>query len=114
MQECFRKYPEIYGAELSDDELAEDSVDGAAQPPVPEEYQVAREDVQAPASEESTPRENSVSSAKAVDNPIPAKWEDATAANDEVAKAEKDAERESKPEEKDSKKDSKPEGEKKE
>ncbi|POR31365.1 Intermembrane space import and assembly protein 40 [Tolypocladium paradoxum] len=106
MQECFRKYPEIYGAELSDDELAEDGVDGAGQAPA-EEYQVARDE--APAAKE-TPEAHNSSGVTPVENPIPTKWEDATAANDEAAQAE-DTEKESKPEEKDTK-ESKPEGEK--
>ncbi|KAM4066178.1 CHCH domain-containing protein [Hirsutella rhossiliensis] len=32
MQECFRKYPDIYGAELADDEQSEEIDDGAKQP----------------------------------------------------------------------------------
>ncbi|PNY24980.1 Intermembrane space import and assembly protein 40 [Tolypocladium capitatum] len=109
MQECFRKYPEIYGAELSDDELAEEGIDGAGQPSAAEGHQVAREDAQAPAVKEIAPETHNSSGVKPVENPIPTKREDAAAA-DEVDRP-KDTEKEPKPEETDTK-ESKPEGEK--
>ena len=123
MQVCFRKYPEIYGAELSDDELAEDAVDGAGQAPTPEEYQVLRDEAQVSAAKEGTPDATLPSDVTPVESSIPAKWEDATAANDEVANKDtekeskpevKDVKEELKPEEKDAKKESRPEGEKSE
>lgn len=107
MQECFRQYPDIYGAELSAEEEAAEGLDAqsaaqkvddaaaTATAPVQndeESYQKIRED-----STPSSTVELSQSSTKAHEEneAAPAKWSDATAANDEVNRQKpKDAKRE--------------------
>lgn len=54
MQECFRKYPEIYGAELAD---SEDEEYAPANPDEPTEQQVLREEHQQVAEKQQTPTE---------------------------------------------------------
>lgn len=104
MQECFRQYPEIYGAELSDE--GEEGTEGAAAPegvaspegspdalpsnadsePASTEYQKLRE--QAPPAtssvSDSKPETDNVPGSTPANGQVPAKWEDATAANHEV------------------------------
>jgi len=105
MQECFRQYPEIYGAELADEEeaAAQDALDG--EPPVAE-YQKAREDspsinAAVGAAEHKLETDN-LPGATPANGEVPAKWEDATEANvKEVAKPkEKQDEKEDKTEKK--------------
>ncbi|KAK3192648.1 Oxidoreductase [Lecanicillium sp. MT-2017a] len=99
MQECFRQYPEIYGAELADDE-ADDEIGQAAldaskeeqQAPVaptgepeivPPETEVAQKEQGKPANVPAEPTE-----AKPESESKGPKWEDATAANVEVKEEE--------------------------
>lgn len=99
MQECFRQYPEIYGAELADDE-ADDEIGQAAldapkeeqQAPVaptgepeivPPETEVAQKEQGKPANVPTEPTE-----AKPESESKGPKWEDATAANVEVKEEE--------------------------
>jgi mitochondrial intermembrane space import and assembly protein 40 len=108
MQECFRQYPEIYGAELSDEEDA--VADNSAEPipatettPAPaapasasapdtttEDYQKLREpspSTSALLSNIGDSQPEPIPSREASDN-IPAKWDDATGANDQVRERE--------------------------
>ncbi|KAI9172617.1 mitochondrial intermembrane space import and assembly protein [Paramyrothecium foliicola] len=99
MQECFRKYPEIYGGELTDDD---DETD-APEVGIAEDHQTLRENLSESAAnvaEEEKPFvEKAASDAfpppKPESTEIPQKWDDATAANEEVK-----AEEEQKPQEK--------------
>ncbi|KAJ6440595.1 mitochondrial intermembrane space import and assembly protein [Purpureocillium lavendulum] len=115
MQECFRKYPEIYGSELTDDPADEEA--GSA-PPAEGDAQTLRDQVAEPATKApesdshpapapKAPESDSrpAPAVKAVDDPAPV-WEDARAANGAVEK--KHAEEAAKTDE------AKPEGEKKE
>lgn len=121
MQECFRKYPDIYGAELADDEASQEAEDGAQQPPAPENQAASqaetRQETRAPRDEEQPkqPHDTDVQalrdevavikaeapnfpSAKSTEGTAPARWADATDANEEVEKAgQKDAEKEASP-----------------
>ena len=105
MQECFRQYPEIYGAELADEEeaAAQDSPDAPAaqtsnEPPVSEQQQT-RDEQPAISVEghESKLEADTAPEAIRVNQEAPKKWEDASAANDKVedkkdeTKAEKEA-----------------------
>ncbi|TQS33755.1 hypothetical protein Golomagni_05889 [Golovinomyces magnicellulatus] len=106
MQECFRKYPEIYGAELEGDETDENgapvmgdehpdpsgpaaSVDEPVTPPT-ESKKVAEPETQ-PKAESAPAPAAAAAPAKAETKPEPTgpKWEDATAANTEVDTEEK-------------------------
>ena len=84
MQECFRQYPEIYGAELADEEeaAAQDALEG--EPPIAE-YQKAREDAPsvsaATGSAEHKLETSNLPSATPANGEVPTKWEDATEAN---------------------------------
>lgn len=81
MQDCFKQYPEIYGAELTDD----------AEEPADDLHQVAREETQEePASiapkDISPEGDNLVSVKPAEENGVPKAWEDATDADKKDAK----------------------------
>lgn len=67
MQDCFRKYPEIYGAELADDEAAEN---GSAPAPAAEGTP-AKEDAEVPAAASPVAKDETPSD-------IPASASDAT------------------------------------
>lgn len=110
MQECFRQYPEIYGAELSDD--AEEGGEDAASPEGSPEPLPNNSDNEPPAMDHQQLRENAPSAgstitdskletdnlpgATSVDGQVPTKWEDATAANREVDNKEETKKEESK------------------
>ncbi len=115
MQECFRQYPEIYGAELADDE-ADDEI-GEAALAAPKEQQQAPEQSDAPAPTGGAevvnpPKAEVAQKAEAEPAPVPEepseaesepkgpKWEDATAANVEVKEEESKAKAEEKKEKK--------------
>jgi intermembrane space import and assembly protein 40 len=108
MQECFRQYPEIYGAELSDEEdaAAEDSFEpipateaipapaapasASAPDTTSEDHQKLREpspSTSALLSNIGDSQHDPIPSREASDN-IPAKWDDATGANDQVRERE--------------------------
>jgi intermembrane space import and assembly protein 40 len=92
MQECFRKYPEIYGGELiDDDENAE--APGVA---IEDDHQVLKEGL--PESPAGVAEHKAASDALPEPKPeptdIPQKWDDATAANKEVEKQEKQEKKE--------------------
>lgn len=100
MQECFRKYPEIYGAELADDEDAEpDFGEDAPEPtdaaaPAVEKVAEPESTTAAPVADDKTPEPEAKiqietkSEPKAVEAEVKTsektgpKWEDATGAND--------------------------------
>ena len=46
MQECFRQYPEVYGAELADEEDAAAAVEGEGAAPAPEDGAIAKQAVE--------------------------------------------------------------------
>ncbi|KAG9258760.1 intermembrane space import and assembly protein 40 [Emericellopsis atlantica] len=96
MQECFRQYPEIYGAELADDEEADTEgaaaaspeASTAAQPKAPadatEDQQQLRSDVPASAHVEESEKKLESAHTTGVDvadSQAPPPWEDATDAN---------------------------------
>lgn len=118
MQECFKKYPEIYAAELSDDEADEgnDSPDVSGEADIPAHEvpadsqtlrannvaaelpadeteakpQALREDHRAESSMESGQESHGmVERNEATGAKAPKAWEDATDANTQVAKDEK-------------------------
>lgn len=101
MQECFREYPEIYGAELSDEsEEGAEGVESAASPegspealpnntdskPPSMDHQQLREHAPANSSSvaDSKLETDNIPSAVPANGQVSAKWEDATAANLEV------------------------------
>lgn len=102
MQECFRKYPDIYGAELADDEQPEQAEAEGKQPSAPEapaprdegrptqphetEIQALRGDVAVGESEAP-----GLSRAKSAESSAPARWADATDANEQVEKPDEKA-----------------------
>jgi intermembrane space import and assembly protein 40 len=108
MQDCFRQYPEIYGAELSDEaEEAAEGVEAAAaaspegspeplpnnadnEPPVTD-HQALREEAPATISGQTNAKleTDNLPGAASVNGQVPSKWEDATAANLEVEKEDK-------------------------
>jgi intermembrane space import and assembly protein 40 len=114
MQECFRQYPEIYGGELTDDDDDAEAPEAPAAPaasveddqkvlkdsgaaqstpaaqesaPVEEDHQVLKHNIE---SQSPAAAEKRISDALPVPKPeptpseIPQKWDDATAANEEV------------------------------
>ncbi|GJN76392.1 mitochondrial intermembrane space import and assembly protein [Purpureocillium lilacinum] len=115
MQECFRKYPEIYGSELTDDPADEEA--GSAQPEG--DVQALREahpesaaqETKAPEPATKAPESDThaAPAVEAVDDPAPV-WEDARAANDFVEKKHE----EQAPKKEEAKEEAKPEAEKKE
>ncbi|KAK2606019.1 Oxidoreductase [Conoideocrella luteorostrata] len=86
MQECFREYPDIYGAELSDDEAGEDP--NAEIPQVPSDEPVA------PAT-----KDNALDTSKSTDikpeaeESVPKEWKDATDVTDKDLKEEQPAQK---------------------
>lgn len=114
MQDCFREHPDVYGAELADDEEAEAnaaateaqaatdaetlSAPAEAKTGQPEthgdaERQQLRDAVPASAAEKKEGAASKMSNATSVtaaeaSDPFPTKWDDATAANDKVNKEE--------------------------
>lgn len=107
MQECFRKYPEIYGAELADEEDAEpdfgeetpESAGAAAPAAAAEKVAEPESTPAAPAAEIETPKTETKIQIEPDSKPEPAetvvkahaapektgpKWEDATTANDAI------------------------------
>lgn len=96
MQECFRQYPEIYGAELADEEEASQESDAEAPST---DYQKLREDAPTTTSAAKSATDatdaqveaESLPSAKAANGEVPAQWEDATGANAEVEEPKKEA-----------------------
>ena len=101
MQECFREYPEIYAAELSDEEdgeqpAPETSAEGAdkqapAPEPTVEESSDAKAETKAEreSGEKPKPVLEEVKQAEPAfkeQTPIPKAWEDATDANEKADK----------------------------
>ena len=111
MQECFRKYPEIYGAELADEEDAADAGQGNPDAPDTQADTQASSKAPNPEDQQSPPQEPPTTPAAANDNKsetvtpvkpdtplnadtpvnaapvsdaIPTKWDDATEANEKV------------------------------
>ncbi|KFH43151.1 Mitochondrial intermembrane space import and assembly protein-like protein [Hapsidospora chrysogenum ATCC 11550] len=111
MQECFRKYPEIYGAELADEEDAAEAGQGNPDAPDTQADTQASSKVPNPEDQQSSPQEPPTTPAAANDNKsetvtpvkpdtplnadtpvnaapvsdaIPTKWDDATEANEKV------------------------------
>src|SRR5687768_346909 len=99
MQGCFRQYPEIYGAELGDEEDVEGEGQGeaaAASPAANADAPVTQDATSEPASAElqglreqtpgaapsNKPETNNLPGAAPANGKVPTKWEDATAAND--------------------------------
>lgn len=100
MQDCFRQYPEIYGAELADEaeaEAAQESPDAPAAQTSNEtpavEYQKLRDEPPAASigASENKPEAYNLPGAVPANDAVPAKWEDATAANKEVEVKKDDA-----------------------
>lgn len=95
MQECFKKYPDIYGSELADDD-AEEEADAALgnEPPIAD---IQKDTAAAPAAatvavQQPKPEVSNVKSTVEETKPVgppAAAWEDATAANQEVLEEEK-------------------------
>ncbi|KAG8419569.1 Oxidoreductase [Metarhizium acridum] len=82
MQECFKKYPDIYGAELSDD--GEEAADDLHQSPRDEPQESP-----AIAIEDNRPETDNLPGVKPLENNgVPKKWEDATDADKKDAKLE--------------------------
>jgi intermembrane space import and assembly protein 40 len=110
MQECFRKYPEIYGAELADDEEAEAEAAVAAATASPERSAAAQpksaidaaEDKQQPQAKspistqveqsEKKPGAETTPAAAVADSQVAPPWEDATDANNDPKAEETPAE----------------------
>lgn len=92
MQECFRRYPDIYGAELTDDEGGEDGAPGGDG--------ASREEGASNSSSSSRidPLETgeSKSARPVADNGVPKQWEDATDADSKDAQEEQPGKLESK------------------
>ncbi|QPG96688.1 hypothetical protein C2857_005001 [Epichloe festucae Fl1] len=90
MQECFRRYPDIYGAELTDDEGGEDGA--------PEGDGASREEDASNSSSKIDPLETqeSKSARPVADNGVPKQWEDATDADRKDAQEEQPGKLESK------------------
>lgn len=100
MQDCFRQHPDVYGAELAEDDAAEEAAEQHAEQhavktavnpdadaaPVVEETdrQQLRDSI--PGSTHNNAEAPSETTSQSVDesDPFPAKWDDATAANDAV------------------------------
>lgn len=83
MQDCFKKYPDIYGAELSDD--GEEAADDLQEAPRGE----PQESLAATATKDNSPETNNLPGVKPLENNgVPKKWEDATDADKEDAKLE--------------------------
>jgi intermembrane space import and assembly protein 40 len=84
MQDCFRQYPDIYGAELSDDG-EEDAADDLHQVPRDEP-----QDAPAPvAAKDNRPETENLPGVKSVeDSAVPKQWEDATDADKKDAQVE--------------------------
>ncbi|KAH0600861.1 hypothetical protein MHUMG1_01860 [Metarhizium humberi] len=83
MQDCFKKYPDIYGAELSDD--GEEAADDLQEAPRGE----PQESLAAIATKDSSPETDNLPGVKPLENNgVPKKWEDATDADKEDAKLE--------------------------
>lgn len=84
MQECFREYPEIYGAELADEAAADETMADAGVPPLEDSQKLRDEhDTDAESLKHAT-RDASAPVKPPTKDPIPTKWDDATAANEEV------------------------------
>lgn len=84
MQECFRKYPEVYGAELTDDELADDTEDESGEPGA---VLSGRDEDRAPAIQDKTVESDPLLEPTPIRVPAGPKWEDATEANHGVQEA---------------------------
>ncbi|KAK9436509.1 intermembrane space import and assembly protein 40 [Metarhizium brunneum] len=83
MQDCFKKYPDIYGAELSDD--GEEAADDLQEAPRGE----PQESLAAIATKDSSPETDNLPGVKPLENNgVPKQWEDATDADKEDAKLE--------------------------
>ncbi|KAG5927113.1 hypothetical protein E4U53_002923 [Claviceps sorghi] len=108
MQDCFRKYPDIYGAEIADDEdtgeMVPESEQTAGQGAPPAEERRGPETHQSPTGEptmdrskRNTPkRETSEHDQPTVDDGVPRAWEDATRADKTDAQDGQPGKRESK------------------
>ncbi|UNI15913.1 Oxidoreductase [Purpureocillium takamizusanense] len=96
MQECFRKYPEVYGSELTDDPADEEAGSSAA--PTEGDAAAVRDAHPEPATKVPESDTQHVPAVTAVDDAAPV-WEDARAANDVVEKKhEEQASKEAQPE----------------
>ncbi|KAK0390141.1 hypothetical protein NLU13_3714 [Sarocladium strictum] len=100
MQDCFRQHPDVYGAELAEDDAAEEAAEQhaeqhaaktAATPdadaaPVLEEtdHQQLRKSAPASTHNDALITSKSAEDTIAEKDPFPAKWDDATSANDAV------------------------------
>ncbi|PHH83089.1 hypothetical protein CDD82_3624 [Ophiocordyceps australis] len=83
MQECFRKYPEVYGAELADEDEDEDDAEAVgAGGGDAEDYQQLRQDSPAYAKDYAKP--NAPSQGSSDDVPVQDRYEDARASNNVV------------------------------
>lgn len=88
MQECFKEYPEIYGAELQDDADEGDAPpQSEGETPLPDSRATQTESPSVDIKDKTPEKDNLPVTTQATEEPIPAKWDDATAAND-VAKEE--------------------------
>lgn len=91
MQDCFRKYPEVYGAELADEEDLEgdDNVPeplpgkGSHEPPVTEHQRTRTGTPMSDAQPDMSEVEN-LPGVRPVEEGITMKWEDARESNKEV------------------------------
>jgi intermembrane space import and assembly protein 40 len=88
MQDCFRKYPEIYGSELADDdegEAAAPAQEGAeALQAKPAETQASAGETKPPASREGdavAPKKSAITPTETRSDGVPVKAVDATEAN---------------------------------
>ncbi|KJZ78683.1 hypothetical protein HIM_02074 [Hirsutella minnesotensis 3608] len=92
MQECFRKYPDIYGAELADDDMPEDDMPATPEP-VETDHQMLRESP-APAKpedikpEDNKPETHNLPGVRPVEEAELPPWEDATRANNDKGEPE--------------------------
>ena len=86
MQDCFRKYPEVYGAELADEEEAERELNEESAPPAAQSVELGQD----------KPETQSSPATSSAEHEAMPKWEDATAANQEAAKDGKDTAKEDK------------------
>lgn len=92
MQECFRKYPDIYGAELADEEAADAALEESGEPPMTDvlESREAKENLESTVVDTDLSGRHQLPGAKTLNDPIPAKWDDATAANNKVQEEKKE------------------------
>lgn len=89
MQECFKKYPEIYGSELADDEDDEAPADLGSEAPLADRQQPrdtpAELDVK-----DNGPETHNPPGGSPVEDKVASPWEDARGANKEVKSGKKE------------------------